>query len=269
MRNSRPAFTLVELLVVIGVIAVLIAMLLPALNKARMAAQNLACASNLRQIGMALVMYQADHRHLMYAANDTILGGPTHARYLNSRWVRLGVLVDEGYIRGGLGPYGGSKVLLCPIYDDRRPEEGSDMWLKATGTSPIRVGYSLRILEQPGLTAGDNLYSRLHSMKLITIPPYNGRVEVWQSRVIIVSDKIDYESVRPESRYHAYYAQNGTNGYNFLFTDGSVEHLPLSAFRIGNASVGVVGSDLISPTGRTAGMREFFSNADRLFGIVQ
>src|SRR5439155_17864709 len=77
-RNPSRAFTLVELLVVIGIIAVLIGVLLPALNKARQAAQTAACLSNVRQMVTASTLFAGDHRGYMQTCSSDAPSGAMH-----------------------------------------------------------------------------------------------------------------------------------------------------------------------------------------------
>ena len=157
--RSPHGFTLVELLVVIGIIALLVSILLPTLGKAREAAKRTQCLSNLRTISQMLVMYSISYKDMVPLGYRATGANPNSAlkqnNYFitnrsstpesgNARFCSIGILYGAGFIKEGEG-----QALYCPSYTDfnHQYNQPSNPWPSTnvpTTEVGIRTTYSVR-----------------------------------------------------------------------------------------------------------------------------
>jgi prepilin-type N-terminal cleavage/methylation domain-containing protein/prepilin-type processing-associated H-X9-DG protein len=162
--SCRAGFTLVELLVVIGIIAVLIAILLPALNRARAAGQAVKCLSNMRQIAQATIMFAQENRDRMPSrAANSVVHQDASGNYFkaNAAQAAAGPAVDWIAYRRAIDPIDG--VPATDIASQNITYSGLAKYMgvkDVVHTTPEQANEIGRTLEEVFRCPADNLPRR-------------------------------------------------------------------------------------------------------------
>jgi prepilin-type N-terminal cleavage/methylation domain-containing protein/prepilin-type processing-associated H-X9-DG protein len=220
IRNPKSAirgFTLVELLVVIGIITVLIGILIPALSAAKRQAGRVKCASNMRQIAMAVINYTSDNKG-SFPLGGLQVGG----------WVHWGNDPERKPNDAKIVPYLGGTfkldLFLCPA-DSRIRNTGFNGW-----NYPYSYTMNLHLF-----SLGDGFHSRRISsirrssekIMLVDESEISISVDKWQP----ITVPLHATSHIPSVRHTTYKDQRLelTSGHcNIAFIDGHVDFVPQS-----------------------------------------
>ena len=178
----RCGFTLVELLIVIGIIAVLISILLPVLSKVRRQANAVKCASHLRQIGAVITMYVNDNKGYLPVGYDRDVHRPPPP-LSNPLWAQAGAYWFEF-----LTPYVHPRARWADqLFAERDRSifwgcpEWRGRWTQSQGSNPFAIAYAYNVL--PKRPFGDMILDLMshgngHYFKLVQIGNQERRLQV-------------------------------------------------------------------------------------------
>ena len=244
---GRKGFTLIELLVVIAIIAILAAMLLPALAKAKQSALKTQCASNLKQWGLAVALYSGDYKNCF--PDNTIASGSADPSWMNPD---LNVFFYPGYLYkniSGTARTGERKtgdVLFCPTDGWHR------LYEESSGVTNL-IGYDwlparLQEAEYDAFGLGQWYYRTKLGQRYHNAPVMTDNMDTYDSPTSWTATFSGTFNYRGAAGNHPG-KNNVPLGGNFLFEDGRVQWSPFN----GN-------TNLVAPSAEGSGNGDVYYN---------
>jgi prepilin-type N-terminal cleavage/methylation domain-containing protein/prepilin-type processing-associated H-X9-DG protein len=235
--SARRGFTLIELLVVIAIIAVLAAMLLPTLSRAKEKAQAVACLNQLKQLQVCWTMYATEHDDRVPPNNsvyDISTGAPIPGLDLSQTWCPGNARADTNTLnieKGHLFPYNRNAAIY------RCPSDRAEVELPGGGTLPLPRTRSYNMSQSINGLGGP-------LSGLYYIPSYQRTADIKEPTRIFVFGEVHEGGILDAlfglptrgSYWDGYWfdlpAGRHNQGCNFSFADGHVERWSWKAPKI-------------------------------------